>query len=126
TVGDGGSGTHTVSRTFTVVVTAGNGPPTLDAIPDPPAILEDAALQTVNLTGISAGGGESQTLTVTASSNNTGLIPNPTVSYTSPTAARRVGYEPRAQRSRSARITREVGKGGGRTGTSTRTITGVV
>src|SRR5260221_12477726 len=62
TVTDDGGGANNFSRTFTVNVTSVNDPPTLDAIPDPPAIPEDAALQTVNLSGISAGGGESQTL----------------------------------------------------------------
>ena len=44
----------TATRTFTVVVTDVDDPPTLDAIADPAAINEDAALQTVNLSGISA------------------------------------------------------------------------
>ncbi|MCF7763413.1 MAG: hypothetical protein K9N62_07040, partial [Verrucomicrobia bacterium] len=48
-----------------VSVTAVNDTPTLTAITDPTAILEDAGAQTVNLSGIGAGGGESQTLTVT-------------------------------------------------------------
>ena len=47
------------TATFTVTVTAVNDAPTLNAIPDPAAILEDAGAQTVNLSGISAGGGES-------------------------------------------------------------------
>src|SRR6185295_7625886 len=47
--------------------------------------------------GISAGGGadeNSQTLTVTATSNNHALIPDPTVSYTSPSATGSVSYTP--------------------------------
>jgi CSLREA domain-containing protein len=124
TVDDGGSGTHTVSRTFTVVVNAVNDPPTLDAIPNPSAILEDAALQTVNLSGITAGGGETgQTLTVTALSNNTGLIPNPTVSYTSPNATGSLSYTPVANASGSAIITVTVDDGGSGTHTFSRTFT---
>ena len=95
----------TVTRTFTVVVNAVNDQPTLDAIADPAAINEDAALQTVNLTGINAGGGESQVLTVTALSNNTGLIPNPTVTYTSPDATGTLTYTPVANASGTAVIT---------------------
>src|SRR5262249_23239728 len=72
-------GTATVSITVTGV----NDGPTLNAIA-PVTINEDAAPQTVNLTGISAGGGESQTLTVTAVSSNPAVIPNPTITYTSP------------------------------------------
>src|SRR5207237_297677 len=74
TVDDGGTGSHTVTRTFTVTVTAVNDAPTLDAISDPPTIHTNATAQTVNLTGITAGPNETQNLTVTAVSNNTGLI----------------------------------------------------
>src|SRR5206468_9017395 len=118
-----GGGTNTFSRTFTVVVTAVNDAPTLNAIPDPPAILEDAGLQTVNLSGISAGGGESQNLTVTALSNNTALIPNPTVSYTSPNATGSLSYTPVANANGSAIITVTVTDDGGGTNTFSRTFT---
>ena len=77
TVNDGGGGTQTIQRTFTVTVSAVNDQPTLSAITDPASIPEDSGLQTVNLAGISAGGGESQTLTVTATSDNTGPDPEP-------------------------------------------------
>ena len=78
TVNDDGGGTTSVQRQFTVTVTAVNDPPTLDAIPDPAAINETRGLQTVKLAGITAGGGETgQTLTVTATSDNTALIPDP-------------------------------------------------
>jgi len=76
--------------TYTVVATIDNGQisasgtfqisvvyddaPTLDPIADPAGINPDAGLQTVELSGISAGGGESQDLTVTATSDNTALI----------------------------------------------------
>ena len=62
-----------------------NQPPTLNSIGNL-TINENAGLQTVNLSGISSGAAnENQTLTVTAVSGNTGLIPNPTVNYTTPT-----------------------------------------
>ena len=95
----------TVSRTFTVTVNAVNDAPTLDAIADPAAIDEDAGLQTVNLTGITAGGGESQALQVTATSSNTTLIPNPTVTYMSPDATGSLSYQPAANQSGTAVIT---------------------
>ena len=61
-----------------------NQPPTLNAITNL-TINENAGLQTVSLSGITSGAtNENQTLTVTAVSSNTGLIPNPTVNYTSP------------------------------------------
>lgn len=82
-----------------------NHRPTLDTISDPAAILEDAGAQTINLTGIGAGAGENQELTVTASSANTDLIPNPTVTYISPNATGSLGYTPVANASGTAVIT---------------------
>ena len=67
--------------------------PTLDAISDI-TIDEDASGQTVNLTNVTAGGGESQPLQVTASSSDTSLIPNPTVTYTSPDATGSLAFTP--------------------------------
>lgn len=98
-------GSASVSRTFTVEVIAVNDAPTLDAISNPTAILEDSGLQTMNLTGITAGPSESQTLTVTAVSNNPGLIPNPTVSYTSPNPTGSLTYTPIADQFGSTDIT---------------------
>jgi hypothetical protein len=98
--------------TATITVNSVNDAPTLDAIGNL-TINEDALLQTVNLTGISAGGGESQTLVITATSNNTGLIPNPTVNYTSPNASGSLTFTPVANANGSALITVTVNDGGG-------------
>src|SRR5205807_1270075 len=68
---------------------------------------------TVNLTGITAGPNETQNLTVTAVSNNTGLIPNPTVSYTSADASGTLSYTPVAAQNGSATITVTVTDDGG-------------
>src|SRR5262249_30093645 len=46
-----------------------------------------------------------QTLAVTATSNNTALIPNPTVTYTSPSATGSLSYTPAAGQSGTATIT---------------------
>src|SRR5205823_6339520 len=81
---DGGTangGVDSFSRTFVVNVNAVNDPPTLDTIANPAAINEDGGTQTVNLSGISAGDSESQTLTVLATSSNTSIVPNPTFNY---------------------------------------------
>src|SRR5438034_2238768 len=123
TVMEGRPARPTVSRYSTLYRSAVNDSPTLDAIADPPAILEDAGLQTVNLSGITAGGGETQTLTVTASSNNTSLIPNPTVSYTSPNTTGSLSYTPVANANGSAIITVTVTDNGGGTNTFSRTFT---
>src|SRR5207237_346559 len=70
-------GHDTITRTFNITVTPVNQQPTLNVIPNPPQILENAGTQTVGLTGLSAGLGDStQTLTITATSNNQALLPN--------------------------------------------------
>ncbi|MFN9287739.1 MAG: ELWxxDGT repeat protein, partial [Planctomyces sp.] len=72
-----------------------NTTPQLDALAQR-QIPEDAAEQSVSLSGIAAGGGESQFLRVTATSSNTILIPNPTISYTSPGTSGTLRFQPTA------------------------------
>ncbi|MGV3663706.1 MAG: beta strand repeat-containing protein [Prosthecobacter sp.] len=120
TVDDGES---TVGRSFTVSVTATNDAPTLNTIGNPEAILEDAALQSISLSGISAGPGENQTLVVTAVSNNTALIPHPTVTYSSPDAAGSLSYTPVANATGSATIIVTVNDGQASNNTLSRTFT---
>ena len=110
TVNDGQASNNTIVQTFLVTVNAVNDQPTLNAL-SPLTINEDATAQTVNLAGISAGGGESQTLVVSSSSSNTGLIPNPTVTYTSPNATGSIGFTPVANTSGTATITVTVNDG---------------
>ena len=79
---------------YSVPTTATNQPPTLDPVGDL-TINENAGLQTVNLSGITSGGtNETQTLIVTATSNNQGLVPNPTVNYASPNSNGSLGFTP--------------------------------
>jgi uncharacterized delta-60 repeat protein len=106
-VSDGGL---TTTRQFTVTVTPVNDPPTLAALPDV-SILEDAGVQMVSLFGITAGPNESQTLTVTATSSNPGLIPNPAVAYTSPNATGSIAFAPLANANGTAVITVTVSDG---------------
>ena len=80
-------------------------PPTLNAIADPDPILENTGTQTINLSGITAGGSESQKLTVTASSDNKALIPNPSVNYDSPNKTASLSYKPVSGAYGSATIT---------------------
>src|SRR5204863_1422879 len=87
------------------------------------AILEDAAQQTVNLAGISAGPFETQVLTVTATSSNPGLIPNPTVTYASPNGTGSLAYRPVANHSGTAVITVKVQDDGGTANNGVDTIT---
>ena len=105
TVNDGQAANNTVTRTFVVTVNAVNDSPTLNTLSNV-TINEDAAVQTVSLSGIGTGAAnETQTLTVTATSSNPGLIPNPTVSYTSPNANGSLSFTPVANASGTATIT---------------------
>jgi hypothetical protein len=112
TVNDGGASNNIVSRSFTVTVNPVNQPPTLNALANL-SVNENAGLQTVNLSGITSGAtNEAQTLTVTASSSNPGLIPTPTVSYTSPNTTGSITFTPVAYAYGSAIITVTVNDGG--------------
>lgn len=111
--GSTNGGVNVFFRTFTVNVTNINAAPTLDAIANPAAILEDAAAQSINLTGISAGGTETQALTVTATSSVPGLIPHPSVTYASPSQTGSLSYAPAANQFGTAVITVTVTDNGG-------------
>ncbi|MFZ0828083.1 MAG: Ig-like domain-containing protein [Verrucomicrobiia bacterium] len=122
-VNDGGASNNIVTRTFTVTVNPVNQPPTLNAIGNL-TINKNAGLQTVNLSGISSGAAnENQTLTITATSSNTGLIPNPTVNYTSPNPAGSLTFAPLANTNGSAIITVTVNDGGTSNNLVTQTFT---
>jgi hypothetical protein len=112
-IDDGSATDHLGSATRTLAVTPVNDVPTLTAISDPAAISEDAAEQTVNLAGISAGGGETQTLLVTATSDHPEIVPNPTVTYTSPNGTGSLAYTPVANANGDATITVTVKDDGG-------------
>jgi len=122
-VNDGGSANNVATRTFTVTVTPINQSPTLNALANV-TIDEGTGLQTVNLSGISSGASnEVQTLSVTASSSNPGLIPNPTVAYTSPSATGTISFTPVAFAFGSATITVQVNDGGTSNNVVARTFT---
>jgi large repetitive protein len=71
-----------------------NNPPTVDAFA-PLVLLEDAAQQTVVATGIGPGQtGEAQVVSVIAVSSNTALIPDPSVSYSDPSAVATLTFTP--------------------------------
>ena len=99
------------NATLTVVP---NVAPTLDALVDL-AIDEDAPTQTVNLSGLAVGAAHEsgQTLTVIAISDEPGLIPNPTVTYTSADATGTLTFTPVADQHGTATITVLVTDDGG-------------
>ncbi len=110
TVSDDG-GANTTSVQFTVTVNFVNQAPTIIQ-PANVTINENAGEQTVDLTGIAAGGGASETLTVTASSTNSSLI-NPSITYTSPNSTGTLTFTPAANSFGSATITVTVMESGG-------------
>ena len=119
TLQDNGGGVNNIwQEVFTITVNALNDAPTLNVIPSPAPILEDAALQTINLSGITAGPLETQGLTITATSDVPGLIPNPTVNYTSPNGTGTLTYTPVANQSGTATITVRVTDSGTHDGTT--------
>lgn len=77
--------------------------PTLNALSSV-SISQLAGTQTVNLSGISAGASETQTLTVTAVTYNTNLIKNLAVTYTSPNTIGSISFNPNAALSGSTTI----------------------
>ena len=98
----------TQQLSWTVKVTA---PPTLDPISNR-TINEDAGTQTINLTGIGAGAGESEPLRITAASSNPSLIPAPSVTYTSPNPTGSLSFTPLSNQSGQTVITVTVEDGG--------------
>jgi len=104
-VNDGGASNNIVSRSFTVIVNPVNDPPTLNEISDL-TIDEDSGQQTVSLTGISSGApNENQTLTVTAVSSSPQIIPNPTVTYSSPANTGTLSFVPATNANGNVTIT---------------------
>ena len=126
TVNDGGDSNNIVTRTFNIAVNSVNQSPTLNALSNI-SINEGSGVQTVNLSGITTGAAnESQSLAVTASSSNTGLIPSPTVNYTSPNATGSISFTPVAGTGGTATITVTVNDGGASNNFVTRTFTATV
>lgn len=82
-----------ITRTFTITVQPVNDAPLLDPIANQ-QIQEDTGPGSVNLSGISPGpSGENENVRFTAVSSNTGIIVNPTVSYTNPNTTGTLSYD---------------------------------
>jgi hypothetical protein len=120
TVSDGGLSDST---TFLVTVNPVNDAPTLALIRNPAMINEDAAEQTIRLTGITSGAAnESQTLSISATSSHPALIPHPTVIYTSPETIAFVKYRPEPNMFGTAVITIMIGDGADKNSSFSRTF----
>ena len=100
-----GKNSLTKTRTYSVSDSAAvNKSPTIGETGNI-IISENGPLQTVTLSGITAGAGENQTLTVVVSSNNPDLIPHPTVNYLSPETTGKLTFTPVASTIGTATIT---------------------
>lgn len=108
TVVDNGSGiapnVNTYTQAFTITVSQINDAPTIDAITVAP-IQEDAALQSIPLTGITAGPQETQDLTVTVESDKPALFETLNVVYTSPQTTGTIRLKPKANANGTAQVT---------------------
>jgi hypothetical protein len=102
------------TQTFVVSVSDINDPPTLDPITYGP-LLEDAELQSIGLTGITAGPLETQVLTVTSSTNKPELFEQLFISYTSPGTTGTLNIKPAANAFGVATITVRVTDNGSNT-----------
>ena len=108
TITDNGSSVlpnvNTFQRTFTFSVNDVNDPPVFDAIANA-SVLEDAGAQTANITGISPGVGETGTVTLSATSSNTAIIPDPTITYDGTSTSAILNYQSEADRNGTVTIT---------------------
>ncbi|MFK8112244.1 MAG: Ig-like domain-containing protein, partial [Rubripirellula sp.] len=99
------------TQSFDVTVVPVNDLPMIGQPADLP-ILEDAGTQTVSLSGINAGGNESQPIRVTASSSDPSLIPTPVVNYNTPDSIGEVVFTPADNAFGTVTITLELTDGG--------------
>ena len=124
TVDDGATVNNLGSASRTITITPVTNAPTLSPIPNPAPIFENAGLQTIDLSGITPGNGQALTITtILAVSNNTPLIPNPIVSYTSPNTSGSLSFTPVANASGTATISVTVTNNGGTANGGVATVT---
>src|SRR5205823_1813460 len=105
TANDGQTANNITTQIFTINVNAVNDAPVFDAIGNR-AVNEDAASQSVLITGVGPGGGADeagQTVTLTAVSSAPGIVPNPTI--TGSGSARTLSFQPAADANGTVTIT---------------------
>lgn len=92
---DNAASPATYTSTFRVTVVDINAAPTLDDIADV-KVPEDTPVITIPLTGITAGVGESQPLTVSVTADPAFFEPEPVIVYQSPASTGRIELKPKA------------------------------
>lgn len=115
------AGNDATPTTFTVTVTA-NTPPSFDPIANQ-TVNEDAVPQNVSITNISPGPADesSQTVTLTATSSDTTIVPNPSISASG--ATRTLSFAPATNKYGSVTITVSANDGQTLFNTYSRTFT---
>jgi hypothetical protein len=103
-----------------------NHAPTINVIAGQTACATGASFN-VSLAGITDGDSGTQVITITATSSSTGIIPNPTITYTSPNTTGTLTYTPVANSIATVTLTVKVvdngGTAGGGVDTRTRAFT---
>jgi len=111
------------TNSFSVTITSVNDPPRLDVLANV-SIPEDAPLQSIPLTGIRPGpADESGPVSVSASSSNPALIPDPAVLYTNPATTGTLRLRSATNATGVANITVTLTDGGGAQFSRTFTVT---
>lgn len=122
-VDDGQLINHVSSRSFVVTVVGSNLPPTLNAISSI-SLPQNSAPQSIALSGISSGSAtETQTLVVTATSSDRTILPDPAVTYSSPSATGSLLLAPVAGALGTAAVTVTVNDGQSSNNLLTRSFT---
>jgi hypothetical protein len=100
-----------------------NTPPTVNSVSNY-TVCQDAPTTTVSLSGIGDGSGaETQTVSLTAYSSNTTLMPNPTISYTHPNSTGTLTFKPNAGQSGTVVVSLYANDGGPNNYTTLKTFT---
>lgn len=113
TVNNGATSNNLASQQFTVTVLpapAVSHPPTLNAITNL-TLYQNAGLQTVALTGITAGSGGNPTVTISAVSSDTTIIPTPILNYTNSSSTGTLTFAPVTNAVGTATVTVTVNNG---------------
>jgi gliding motility-associated-like protein len=125
---DNGSSTppnqNSYSFSFQIEVLEINNAPTLDALNNV-IVQEDASLQAIALTGITAGAGENQPLTIEATTDKPDLFETISIVYTSPQTTGTLQLKPAPNANGVAKITVKVTDNGSSVSPSVNTVSRV-
>lgn len=105
------SGAKSNTATISVTILNVNDPPTFSVIENQ-RVLKNSAQRTVTITGISPGPSETEQLLLTATSQNTTLIPHPTITYSGTGATATLTFKPQLNQAGAAEVSVKAVDGG--------------